>query len=162
MKTQEERAARRQKIKDFFQRVLSWLTGAEQKLEGMLPVIIDTSLKVMTWFKAVANNQIVDFIVHFTPTKADDFVVEKIRAAIDKTIDGLTGAKYCMSLPTFEDKVQCFKDLFLQLPEDARSGYLMQFHSKVMQELSDNKLGRSEASYLASKAHLGENLTLAT
>ena len=156
MKTKAEKQARRKRIKEKFIKFFSKIKELFKELDDViLPKISATALKIMQGFKKVVDSDVIDIITDFTPTNADDKLVQKIRLAIDKSIGGLTIWKQCESdFETLEEKILCFAKHLKELPKDVQSAYYTQLHTQILAELDEHKLSLSEYTLYASVDYL--------
>lgn len=162
MKTKEQRAVRRARIrknlKAFIAAVIAWFKKVEKKLEEVLPEIIDISLKVMTFIKTGTDSNFADMLTKWLPGDADSEFKDKISAALGKTIDAFIVGRKCLEKGTLDEKIACFWEYLKEHPEATQFGILQQFHARFVKEANPEPISLSEASYITSKYHLGQNL----
>ncbi|HRH58695.1 MAG TPA: hypothetical protein PLS10_13675 [Chitinophagales bacterium] len=163
MKTKAERMALRAKRKAKFKAIWKKITDWFRKLEDkVLPEIIDFSIKIMTAFKKVMDNGVVDILTDFIPGDADDVLVEKIRTVTGRVIDSLMISKECLAKETLEEKIKCFAEHLKTLPKHQQEGILIRMHADLIEqlntEMNGSTLTKSEYAHLATGSYLAEKL----
>jgi len=156
MKTKQERAERRLRMKNKFVKFFTKIKNFFKKFGNeTLPMISATALKIMQGIKKVVGSEVVDFITDFIPNEADDILVDKIRKAVDKSISTLTILDSCnKEFETIEEKILCFVVNLKSQPKAIQNAIYTQLHAQILAELDDNDLSLSEYTLLASLDYL--------
>jgi len=154
----ERRAHMLANLKSFAAAVVSWFKNVEKKMDEVLPEIIDISLKVMNFIKKGSESKFIDLVLEWIPGDQDKALRGNVISALEKTIDLFIEGKECLDKPTLEEKIECFFHMIKEQNSATQFGILQQFHATFIKEVNPDKMSLSEASYIASKYHLGQNL----